>query len=445
MAFEQGHLCTQNTSLAFQQQQQQQQQYQYGGGNLGFPVSNDARGNPRVYPPRASIGGARVRSSGSRDDDPDSDRSRRRVPVAVGSGEASSVIDLHHSLNGYANSFTMMHACSAPTSPLRPRPSTYPGMGPKPIYPHSWAISFAEETSPVDMYGPEQHTAYLSSEGQMASNGDHRWSTDSKPAHNTYIAHDPTVYDTYSLPCMEHNVRTATSSEALSHSMRQLTLPERPHTRSGVPPSQRPQLPIPHQSPAQTSRNVVDQLQDQRLRSAQAMSGSSLGSGGFVKPPPPLHGNTDVKVTVVADKSATLPEQVSVSSTASTSEGLICPSTKAPTTVEELSLSNGPQFHFSTSAIFDAVPAPTLQPTYSNFRETRDKHLISPTSLYSISTNSNSRGLPSENDSTLVSGQQYTPLSQCQNQPQHQSGLNGLPNETLSRRHMRHINLLHRL
>jgi hypothetical protein len=89
---------------------------------------------------------------------------------------------------------------------------------------------------------------------------------------------------------------------------------------------ERPQLPLPQLSPAQTSRNVVDQLQDQRLHSGLAIGGCSPSNGGFVKPPLSSYDHNEALPVTLAS-----------------------------------------QFDFSTSSLF----APAL-PAYSNCRDSQE-------------------------------------------------------------------------
>ncbi|KAL5391405.1 hypothetical protein DPSP01_001275 [Paraphaeosphaeria sporulosa] len=353
------------------------------------------------------------------------------------------MIDLHN-FNQIADTHqTMMQLYNPPSSPVRSRPLTYPsGIDNKSIMPQAWYSSpfNSEETSPVENYGLDQSSAYLPTQHSVAYNGGYDWSTDAKPATNSYLGPDSTMYR--GLPYAQHNIRNVASSDALSHSMTslQLTLPERPHTRSGLPVSQRPHLPIPQPSPAQTTRNVVDQLQDRRLRSVQAMGGSSLSNGGFVKPPLPFSSDTDVHGTTTVEVLST---QITSSAPASTTDTLSC-FANTTTSTEAIPVTPAPQFDFSTSPLFDAMPAPA-QPAYSNFRDSQDYKALttSPTkdmismarqlsrnNLYSVASASSSKNASGASDSMLVSGHRYTPLSQTQNHPQHQESSKSASNNT---------------
>ncbi|KAF2441096.1 hypothetical protein P171DRAFT_446995 [Karstenula rhodostoma CBS 690.94] len=456
------------------------QQYQHNGRDTAFAIPNGARVNRRVCPVRVPIGSTRLHIRG---DDNETGQSRRRVAVAcarcrkrkircsgdpgdgtachnctsagvdpsncqfhrVGSGEAASMIDLHNFNQITSSHQTMMQMYNPPSSPVRSRPLTYPsGLDTKSIVPQAWYSSpfNSEATSPVENYGLDHSAVYLPTQSSVAYSGSYGWSTDSKNVMNNYLGHDSSLYRTHGHPYAQHNIRNVASSDALSHSMTslQLTLPERPHTRSGLPVSQRPQLPIPQPSPAQTTRNVVDQLQDRRLRSVQAMGGSSLSNGGFTKPPLPFSSDTDIQVATTTDALST---QITSSAPASTTDTVSCfPSTA--TSTEALPDTPAPQFDFSTSPLFDSMPAPA-QPTYSNFRDSQEykpmtssptkttmpmARQVSHNSFYSVGSGSSSKSASGASDSMLVSGHRYTPLSQNQNQPHHQASSKSVSNNT---------------
>lgn len=346
-------------------------------------------------------------------------------------------MDLHN-LTQIANTHqTMMQIYDPASSPVRSRHLTYPsGLDTKSIMPQTWYSSpfNSEETSPVENYSLDHPAGYLPTQNPMAYNGVYGWTTDSKPATNNYLGPDSTMYRTDDLPYGQHSIRNVASSDALSHSMTslQLALPERPHTRSGLPVPQRPQLPIPLPSPAQTTRNVVDQLQDRRLRSVQAMGMSSLSNRGFVKPPPPFSSGTDATTTTTAEVLST---QISSSAPESTTDRVSC-FTSTTTSTEALPITPAPHFDFSTSPLFDAMPAPA-HPVYSNFRDSQDykpkpssptksapmTRQMSQNNHYSVGS-SISNGASGNGDSILVSGHRYSPLSQTRNQSHHQASSN---------------------
>lgn len=357
------------------------------------------------------------------------------------------MIDLHNNLNQIANSHqTMMQIYNDPASPIRSRPLTYqPGLDTKSILAPGWYSSpyNSEETSPVEAYGLDHPGAYLPNQTPITYTGSYGFGSDNKPAMNNYLGRDSHMYPTHGLPFSQHNIRNVASSDALSHSITspQLTLPERPHTRSDLPISHRPQLPIPLPSPAQTCRNAVDQLQDQRLRSVQAVSGSTIGNRGFMKPSLPFDGDIEVHVTT---SNEALPTHVTSSATAPSTDPALSYSSAIHTASDETPISSAPHFDFSTSPLFEGIPALT-QPTYSNLRDSQDcksttsssTKIVAPmdrrssqNDFYSVGNNSNYNGLPDGNDSMLVSGNHYTPLGQPTSQAQHQGSLKSTSNKS---------------
>jgi hypothetical protein len=205
-------------------------------------------------------------------------------------------IHIAHSLTVLANSNGMMPIYPGATNnQMYARPmtnQTYPPLDTKSLYSSGWTVPYSEDTSPIDKHGLEQTTAYLPTT-HMTTNGMYgpscRWThPSSKSIHQGSAAYynQDESYSTDSLPYMQlNNLCNPVTSKALSPlnmSSPSLTLPERPLLRqynmTDSTAVQR-QLPMPLPSPAQASRNVVDQLQDQRLRSGQAATASSAGAG----------------------------------------------------------------------------------------------------------------------------------------------------------------------
>ena len=346
------------------------------------------------------------------------------------------MIDLHN-FNQLANSPAFM-LYNTPTSPARSRPTTYPpALDTRSMYSQAtWNNSpySSEDPSPVEAYGLDQPAAYLPTHSPIAYHSNYSWNAAGRNAHNSYMGHDSALYTASGLPYVQHNIRPAASSETLSNSMTslQLTLPERPHTRASLPASQRPQLPIPQPSPAQTSRNVVDQMQDQRLRSARTTGKAPLGSGKFAKPVFPFNNEVEAQAaTTTSDRLAT---QITAPTTGTTVDVV------APATTQELSVSTTPQYNFSTAPLFDIAPTPSLS-VYSNFRDSQDYKAVtsspknkkipiprqaSQNNLYGIGSSSSSLSSSNSDSSTLVSGLHYTPLSHGQSRPQSQAALKNL-------------------
>lgn len=328
------------------------------------------------------------------------------------------------------------------STPLYPRTmsSQYPQMDAKAVYHPAWPFPYHDEASAVETYNLDRPTAYLSDQATMAAasmyGGDYRWSqTDSKPIHggsNEYMDRDPgSVIATHELPYDQTTLRATATTEALSPlnlNSFQLALPERPHPQqmpTSDPAMPQRQLPVPQPSPAQSSRNVVDQLQDQRLRSAR----SSLTNGAtFARPALPQNGNSDVQVTAPTEASTGgLTTQVATPVPISNSPEAAMSYLPVTTSVsEQLAVATQPQLNFSTSSLLNGMPAPSIPTTYSNFRNyslptSSPTQTLSPlarqdslTNLYSftpdVSSKRNSISNAS-NDSALVSGHRYTPLS----------------------------------
>jgi hypothetical protein len=213
-------------------------------------------------------------------------------------------MDSIHMTNGY--NVTSLYPGNDYNTPYSRQ--QYPQLDTKPSYPSAWTEPYSEDTSPIENYGINQAAAYLSNPlsnpASMSSASmyppSYRWtSPNPKPLqHGTNSCFNQnSSFPTHGLPYEVSSSRLNTSSKALSPlnmGSMQMALPERPHPRqlqhsdASVP---RRQLPIPQPSPAQTSRNVVDQLQDARLRSAQASTIDSRAS--FAKPV--LSWNVDVE------------------------------------------------------------------------------------------------------------------------------------------------------
>lgn len=311
----------------------------------------------------------------------------------VGSGEPSRILgeingnSLANGLTDWPHSDTMISLYDAKAS--------YPPF-----------IHYADE---MDAYALEQPSIYLpqQSSSSLASSayGNYRWGHPrNKPVQssNTYLDQPIMVYPSHGIPYMPNNMKSATTTEAVSSmnmTALQLSLPERK---------------LPQPSPAQVSRNVVDQLQDQRLRSSQA------ARSNYSKSVMPSSNNDDAKLTLPTENSSgDLSTQIAVTLEGSLGYLSTTTSENQPSTVQ-------PNFNFSTSNLLDSITA-SIQPTYSNFRNyhsasssseapsslTRQQSQTSP---YSFSSDSNKRHLMG--DTSLVSGRPYTPLSHSLNQTQ---------------------------
>jgi hypothetical protein len=368
-----------------------------------------------------------------------------------------------HSLTGLANSNNgMMPTYPAATNnQMYARPMTnhtYPQLDTKSLYSSGWSVPYSEDTSPIDTYGLEQTAAYLPNSTPMTTNGGMygpscRWThPSSKPLHqgsNAYYNQDGS-YSNHGLPYMQSdNLRNPVTSEALSPlnmSSLSLTLPARPHPRqynmTDGTAVQR-QLPMPLPSPAQASRNVVDQLQNQRLRSGQAATASSAGaSAGAMFAKSTLPWGTDVDGTAAANAttSSGAPSQMPT-----TSEGTLnyLTATSLPGDASSAATASQLQLNFSSSSLLDGLSAPAPATTYSTFREHRPQgaastHLnrhSSQTSLYAYNSDNGQKrnSLGDSNNCTLVNGQRYTPLPH-QQQQQASSSVESLQRESFENR-----------
>jgi hypothetical protein len=320
------------------------------------------------------------------------------------------------------------------------------------MYPPRWTIPCPEETSPIETYNLDQSTAYVPNTNTLTSvygqsYGYQQRALQQKP----YLDHSSSAsYTAHGLPCVNTSaMRTAPTTEPTSplnmtsiQSMLPATLPERPRPRQvkvdGTVP--RRQLPMPQPSPAQSSRNTVDLMQDQRLRSGQILGGSAANyHGAFAKPSPswtvedsvsdiPSASSTEASATdLMAHTTASVPTTTMPES--ALGYIAVSPSGNATTT-------SAPQLNFSTSLLFDAMPAPATTSPYSHFRsqplptssapESRSmtRKQASHADLYSFSPDRSSKksslGSPL-NEAALVSGQRYDPLTQSQ--PQHTTGI----------------------
>jgi hypothetical protein len=315
------------------------------------------------------------------------------------------------------------------------------------VYPENWIIPNSEETSPVETYGLDQSTPYVSTQSTLSNvyGPSHQWNgsslRNSPTGVHTYLGQEAaSSYTTSNVPNIQPGINR-TSTEALSplnmtsiSSALPSSLPERPHPRqSRVMDSNVPQrqLPVPQPSPAQSTRNTVDMLQDQRLRSAQITNGNSMSLNSSSAKPP---------ITWPTDTSMPGSDSQSIASSEASSTGHL-PQASTATPVTDLTglsvlasattmgtknsttLSTQPALNFSTSTLLDTISVPSS--TYSNFRNyalptsssTDPIHVLtqksSESNLYRFSGDSmmKRRSLGDNSDGpSLISGHRYTPL-----------------------------------
>ncbi|KAF2107627.1 hypothetical protein BDV96DRAFT_653701 [Lophiotrema nucula] len=356
-------------------------------------------------------------------------------------------------------------------------PNQYHQVDTKSMLPQ-WNVPYSEETSPVEAYGFDQ-TAYVPNSISIANvyGENHRWNQ-SRAHHggsSSYAQPDAGVsssYTTHGPPytSMNTNLRNSTANVPPSplnmtplQEVLPIALPDRPHPRtlSSETPVQQRQLPMPLPSPAQTSRNTIDQLQDQRLRSAQALNGSLILNSSYAsKPPMPWKiestAASDVSSTTSSIDTSSTDAAAQTTTTGAVGGNDVTTSANGlgflPVTTMEDSTGNTslPQLNFGTTSLLEVMPPPTQ--SYSNFRDyniptstaTQSLGLLarrtSQTNLYSYTSGNNparnSSGASSE--ATLVSGQRYSPLTQSQTQ--HTSDGISMPHVPIHRASMSNLN-----
>lgn len=358
--------------------------------------------------------------------------------VQVGSdSNVSKVMDNFHiaqSLTGMANPQYMPMYPSTGRETLYPRPltsQTHLQLDTKP----AWAGSYSDDSSPIETYGLEQAPTYLQGSATMSNvemfPPSHRWTYPAaRPAHQTPNAYYDSCYTPNGLPCLPQtdwsSFSVAEPPSPMSMSSLRATLPERPHPRVASAAVPQRQLPFPQPSAAPTSRNVLDNIADQRLRAGQAGGTSHTGNGAvYTRPPVPWQSSNPTPAVEATPVDAGIsahdvaPVGTALNFLAATA---LDGNNGATTSASHLEL------NFTTSSLLEAMTAPTLNaPSYSNFRETRThsqasvKRQDSQAGSYSFRPNSYSkRSSTSSDDSderTLVSGRRYTPLTPLQPQP----------------------------
>ncbi|KAH7080018.1 hypothetical protein BKA63DRAFT_541038 [Paraphoma chrysanthemicola] len=440
--------------------------------NVPLAISHAARSDPRGYHVGGPVGGPRRPGVGRDEPIIENASTRRRIAVAcarcrkrkircsgdlgnghgcnncrlagvessqcqfhrVGSDHVTKVLDnyhLAHHLGGMPNPNGLMpiYSTGTPASIYQyPMSSqTYSPLDTKPNYHSTWSNPYSEDTSPDETYGLDQASTYVPHATSASGNGIYgpacRWTHPNAKSSNQSLS----VYyetDPNSLPYLNTaNMKASTANEPtspLNMSSFHRALPERPQTRQnplteGNPPQR--QLPFPQPSGSQSSRNVVDQLQDQRLRSAQALGTSNKStSGAFSKPSRPwgTENNDQISTSMVTASETTtqLP---------TTTDGSLDFLASAAAMEGDINLSSSAsqvQLNFSTPSLLETMHTPASANTYSNFRESRIKgpgltRHDSQTDLYSFNTDSdlkrNAIGGHNSNSGILVNGSTYQP------------------------------------
>lgn len=324
----------------------------------------------------------------------------------------------------------------------------YPQIDTKSVYPTFWTVPPYEETSPVETYQIDQSPMYLPDPTPMSSttlcgSSPYRWS---HPI-TRHPYRGPTTYTDQEPAYSTSGLQMSPLSNMTSL---QLSLPERPHIRqssgSDCIATQR-LLPVPQPSPAQNSRNAVDHLQNQRLRSSASateckpsFARSSLPWGTEVDGQANISEPTPTDSTALGITSDGLPhttdETLSYLPTPNSESG----NTSATSTASQMHL------NFSNPSLLDAMNASAPSTTYSNFRESYRAPSSSSVSMERQGSHSNMYSFDSDraakrssldnepsSDYALVNGHTYKPLGQSQS---HSSpGKNTMSRESCLNRH----------
>jgi hypothetical protein len=300
---------------------------------------------------------------------------------------------MSRSLAGLAATHSMLPIYSVSSGSMvypRTMPAyQYPQSDAKPVYPSGWSNPYSED-SPAETFNLDQPSTYLPTSVLTTTTTNvyetpSRWSLPTtrptKYEASTYCDPEPS-YVTHSLPHSQTDNRVPTTSDVVSPltmSSSQTNLPEKPLLqRVQVSETATPQrqLPMPQPSPALTARNVVDRMQDQRLRAAQVGNGQHVTSNTFVKPLLPWAADGGLRALVVSE-----PASMSTTTHGTTAAPIPITSecnlvyTAASDTVPHYGsttdAASQSQLDFSTSIPFDVISMPPSTITYSNFRDYR--------------------------------------------------------------------------
>ncbi|ORY15695.1 hypothetical protein BCR34DRAFT_161378 [Clohesyomyces aquaticus] len=385
----------------------------------------------------------------------------------VGSSNATDLItnmNVAQSLASMTQQNAMINAASNAMFQRALMAHQHPALNTRSTY-QTWAIPGSEDTSPVEQYGLGSTTAYLSNQDSMANVYGHnyRYQVNQKALRSASTPYlDQDSYPSSSHPCVSASLRNVVLNEPtsplsmsslqcnlpLTSTLAALTLPERPHPRQSqalVATAPQRQLPRPQPNPTQTSRNVVDQLQDQRLRSPQLMNGISYATNTVGDAKPSVAWNLETTPAELQDGPVTETTAANLVLQTNSSKDYARPTTPPDDTIAYVpvtsSSSNGdttatsaPQeLNFSTAPLFEPLSTPTPSVTYSNFRNyslptsssAESLNVLarqaSQTNLYSFSAESSSKRTSLDDlasEAVLVSGQRYAPLGEPPAQPQ---------------------------
>jgi hypothetical protein len=355
-----------------------------------------------------------------------------------------------YSVGGHGPYHCSMHSQSYPQLDTK---LAYSQLDAKPAYAPEWSAPYSEDTSPIDNYSFDQSAAYLPTPttpaGSNMYGSSYRWTqptTRQTQPTTSYYSDYGHSYITNGLPYLQTDLRPVVAPEPVSPlnmTSLQLTLPERPRQRQIQPtevpitPTRR-HLPKPQPKPGHGLHHALDQQQGQRLRSSQTIATPSFSnatpsyaSSSFVKPLLPWTAANENLMNAVneATTSAMPPPATPVAPLNATdaSPELSPPGTSSEGTSNATNDAPTTELNFGTLPFLDpsTMIAPT-PPAYSNFRESRDlsasstelPRSSSSSSLYTFDGSSRRPSYPGDTSSgTLVSGRQYTPLSQPSDPP----------------------------
>ncbi|KAF2017558.1 hypothetical protein BU24DRAFT_449210 [Aaosphaeria arxii CBS 175.79] len=329
----------------------------------------------------------------------------------VGSTEALDALEKHcekncmHAStfpnNPYLNLTPMVPTCVS--MPIHSRPISqphYPQIVTSQPFQPTWTIPYSEDTSPIEAYNQDTAGIFMPST-QMISNvydQGYRWHQDNHRA-------------AQNLRCLEHDSGSSSMSDGMTQisappvliaapvdplsplsplnmtsieSALPLTLPKRPHppqNQMQILDTSAPQrrLPIPQPSSTPASRNIVDQMQDQRLRASSISTNDATTKTSLYRKLPlwPAVGTqSDVKVTL-SQNSQSLSEEVLMPTTVPVSVPIaeettvaVAPDVKPTIQDSSTTLSQAPTsgVSFTTAPLLEMLPVSMPSTTYSNFR-----------------------------------------------------------------------------
>lgn len=290
------------------------------------------------------------------------------------------------------------------------------------IYAQNWAVSYSEETSPVETFGLEQSTPCIPNNNALPSvhSQAYRWPQSTQRSFSEQ--ENISQYVTKAEAMSPLNMASVSSALPVAAPVPGPQVSDHAIIAPRSDPSiiaPRLKLPMPHPSPAQSTRNMVDLLQDQRLRSSQMAPPTSLNAN-FAKPLSNWASDipgTEVRSTSALMSSSTESAATSSSFTSVTNDASMAyvPLTAASNEINGAVTTTPPQLSFNTTPLLEAMPNPLSSTTYSNFRDYAQPisssgdalSMFAPhSSRYSFSTE-NTKNL---NEGALISGQPYTPL-----------------------------------